>query len=225
MTQAKIIEDMARAICRAHGWEWDFRPIDAKQTYRRMARAALGVARSLPLDGLSESKESETPDWEDLRGVAPNATGDKSSEAFIRDLRDGWGGSSKPSAPAPVQAGIADRLDLIAHDLNTSMLDDIIVEVRTLAQDRDELEQTSAELCERCGWRMKFPNEPCRNCECEDLRARLTAAQEALRPFADIGVGTNPDYEPMIRLPREAILRARAALSPAPQPSTEGEAE
>lgn len=35
---------------------------------------------------------------------------------------------------------------------------------------------------------------------------------DALRPFAEIGVGTNPDYLPTIRLPRDAILTARAAL-------------
>jgi hypothetical protein len=34
--------------------------------------------------------ESELPDWDDLRGRAPNATGDLSSEAFVRELRDGW---------------------------------------------------------------------------------------------------------------------------------------
>jgi len=34
--------------------------------------------------------ESELPDWEDLRGRAPNATGELSSEAFVRELRDGW---------------------------------------------------------------------------------------------------------------------------------------
>lgn len=34
--------------------------------------------------------EYELPDWDDLRGRAPDATGDLSSEAFIRDLRDGW---------------------------------------------------------------------------------------------------------------------------------------
>ncbi|MEP9348300.1 hypothetical protein [Xanthobacter sp. KR7-225] len=33
---------------------------------------------------------SDLPDWEDLRGRAPNATGDLSSEAFVRELRDGW---------------------------------------------------------------------------------------------------------------------------------------
>ncbi len=34
--------------------------------------------------------ESELPDWDDLRGMAPDATGELSSEAFIRELRDGW---------------------------------------------------------------------------------------------------------------------------------------
>ncbi len=32
----------------------------------------------------------EIPDWEDLRGRAPDATGVLSSEAFVRELRDGW---------------------------------------------------------------------------------------------------------------------------------------
>lgn len=34
--------------------------------------------------------ESELPDWEDVRGMAPDATGELSSEAYIRELRDGW---------------------------------------------------------------------------------------------------------------------------------------
>lgn len=34
--------------------------------------------------------ESELPDWDDVRGMAPDATGSLSSEAFIRNLRDGW---------------------------------------------------------------------------------------------------------------------------------------
>jgi hypothetical protein len=32
----------------------------------------------------------ELPDWDDLRGRAPDATGDMSSEAFVRELRNGW---------------------------------------------------------------------------------------------------------------------------------------
>ena len=34
--------------------------------------------------------EDELPDWDDIRGRAPDATGDLSSEAFVRELRDGW---------------------------------------------------------------------------------------------------------------------------------------
>jgi hypothetical protein len=34
--------------------------------------------------------EYELPDWEDLRGRAPNATGGLSSEAFVRELRTEW---------------------------------------------------------------------------------------------------------------------------------------
>jgi hypothetical protein len=34
--------------------------------------------------------ESDLPDWEDLRGRAPDATGSLTSEAFVRELRDGW---------------------------------------------------------------------------------------------------------------------------------------
>ena len=32
----------------------------------------------------------DLPDWDDLRGRAPDATGELSSEAFVRDLRDAW---------------------------------------------------------------------------------------------------------------------------------------
>jgi hypothetical protein len=34
--------------------------------------------------------EHELPDWDDLRGRAPDALGGLSSEAFVRELRDGW---------------------------------------------------------------------------------------------------------------------------------------
>jgi hypothetical protein len=34
--------------------------------------------------------DHELPDWDDLRGCAPNATGILSSEAFVRELRDEW---------------------------------------------------------------------------------------------------------------------------------------
>lgn len=35
-------------------------------------------------------RDDELPDWEDLRGRAPDATGTITSEAFVRELRDGW---------------------------------------------------------------------------------------------------------------------------------------
>ncbi len=34
--------------------------------------------------------EADIPDWDDLRGRAPDATGALSSEAFVRELRDAW---------------------------------------------------------------------------------------------------------------------------------------
>lgn len=35
--------------------------------------------------------EDELPSWDDLRGRAPDATGQISSEDFVRELRDAWG--------------------------------------------------------------------------------------------------------------------------------------
>ena len=35
-------------------------------------------------------REVDLPDWDDLRGRAPDATGELSSEAFVRELRDAW---------------------------------------------------------------------------------------------------------------------------------------
>lgn len=44
---------------------------------------AVTAIEALPFD-------SELPDWDDLRGRAPDATGALSSEDFVRELRDGW---------------------------------------------------------------------------------------------------------------------------------------
>lgn len=49
------------------------------------------------------------------------------------------------------------------------------------------------------------------------LEARCAELEAALAPFAGIGIGTNVDYTPQIRLPREAIVKARAALALARQ--------
>lgn len=40
----------------------------------------------------------------------------------------------------------------------------------------------------------------------------IAKLREALRPFADIGIGSDPDYQPMIRMDRAAIVAARDTL-------------
>jgi hypothetical protein len=55
-----------------------------------------------------EAKKSEGGvDWDDVRGIAPNATGDLSSEAFIREQRDSW--DDQPSAPTAERREIVTR--------------------------------------------------------------------------------------------------------------------
>ena len=54
---------------------------------------------------------------------------------------------------------------------------------------------------------------PAMEAEIIRLTARVAELEGALRPFSEIGVGSNPDYQPQIRLDRDAILKARAALS------------
>ena len=44
------------------------------------------------------------------------------------------------------------------------------------------------------------------------LKAENERLREALKPFADIGIGINPEYEPMLRMDRKAIVRARKAM-------------
>ena len=41
----------------------------------------------------------------------------------------------------------------------------------------------------------------------------VLALVEAAKPFADIGVGSDPDYQPMIRMDRDAVIALRAALA------------
>jgi ribosomal protein L32 len=41
-----------------------------------------------------------------------------------------------------------------------------------------ELEQVSADVCEKCGWAMKFPDEPCRNCYYHDTREAAEKASK-----------------------------------------------
>ena len=41
------------------------------------------------------------------------------------------------------------------------------------------IEQGAANLCDKCGWRMKFPNEECRNCENAKLRDEIERLRAA----------------------------------------------
>ena len=44
-------------------------------------------------------------------------------------------------------------------------------EIERLRLQNEILVQTTAELCDRCGWRMKFPGQPCRHCEAPAIAA------------------------------------------------------
>jgi hypothetical protein len=54
---------------------------------------------------LLETPTEPVPTWEDLRGAAPDATGDMSSEAFVRKSRDEWETFAKPKQFAPIGEG------------------------------------------------------------------------------------------------------------------------
>jgi hypothetical protein len=54
-------------------------------------RAAAPFPHQVAVSGIEVfPPESELPDWEDLRGRAPDATDALPSEAFVRELRDAW---------------------------------------------------------------------------------------------------------------------------------------
>lgn len=47
-------------------------------------------------------------------------------------------------------------------------------------------------------------------------RRKIAELEAALKPFADIGIGSDPDYQPMIRMDRDAIVAARSAIAAKP---------
>ena len=54
-------------------------------------RSGEPFAHQIAVSGLEVHPfDYDIPNWEDLRGRAPDATGQLSSEAFIRELRDAW---------------------------------------------------------------------------------------------------------------------------------------
>lgn len=65
------------------------RAVEVFGTLRYRARASFPY--QIAVTGIDTAPpEYDLPDWEDLRGRAPDATGGLSSEAFVRELRDGW---------------------------------------------------------------------------------------------------------------------------------------
>jgi hypothetical protein len=66
------------------------RRVEVLGTLRFRSRAP--YPHQIAVSGLDiMERDADLPDWEDLRGRAPDATGEKSSEDFIRELRDAWG--------------------------------------------------------------------------------------------------------------------------------------
>jgi hypothetical protein len=53
------------------------------------------VGKKNPFD-LVPADPEPLPEFDDLKGVAPDATGGLSSETFIRELRDGWCADPEP---------------------------------------------------------------------------------------------------------------------------------
>lgn len=77
---AKLYDDAVAAVGRRV-------EITGMLKYRLNANFAHQIAVS---EIVAFPPENEIPDWDDLRGRAPDATGKLSSEAFVRELRDGW---------------------------------------------------------------------------------------------------------------------------------------
>lgn len=69
-----------------------------------------------------------------------------------------------------------------------------------------DYDQTKGELCLKCGWAMKFPEEPCR-CELERENAALRSLlREAITDYVDpYDLPETEDY----------VLRVKAALAEA----------
>lgn len=70
------------------------------------------------------------------------------------------------------------------------------------------IEQGAADLCDTCGWRMKFPNAKCRNCENAKLRDEIERLRDALRRISHAPHGKMYCADGH----EEAVLIARVAL-------------
>lgn len=94
-------------------------------------------------------------------------------------------------------------------------------------------DQTKGELCDKCGWAMKFPGEPCR-CELERENAALKAKRAVLisvvESLVEVSDVPAPNCSCHLSAPcsdcvdygaiREAIEQARAAIDAARKEGT-----
>jgi hypothetical protein len=89
----------------------------------------------------------------------------------------------------------------------------LLNEVERLTNDLAMARQVSGELCEACGWAMKFPGEPCR-CKLLDEVERLKAREESLvkQSVAQIGmIGRQAEWcEGAFKRGAEAMREAAA---------------
>jgi hypothetical protein len=68
--------------------QWSSGIVDCGEVVISLMR--LDEAKPTEKSEAAPEPESQLPEWDDLRGRAPDATGGLSSEAFVRELRDGW---------------------------------------------------------------------------------------------------------------------------------------
>lgn len=64
----------------------------------------------------------------------------------------------------------------VSYDDHAAAIADKDEEIARLKSKIEEMDQVQGLVCQDCGWAMKFPHEPCRNCECERLRKVVEAA-------------------------------------------------
>lgn len=90
---------------------------------------------------------------------------DRLTDEQIAEIRS----KHEAKTPSPFFA-----MDYLAH--RRSDMSILLDELDAIKSELAALRQVSAELCADCGWAMKFPGEPCRNCECARLEKETTNA-------------------------------------------------
>jgi len=58
-------------------------------------------------------------------------------------------------------------------------------EIAALKAERDELWQTSGELCPECGWRFVIPTEGCHHCNFTALKEKVKEPENIFSPLSD----------------------------------------